>query len=129
MNPSRICENCGKIYRGEICPKCGEHYEYQRLNKEEREQKYQEKKEKRNKINEEYGFTNDEIFMMYHEEAKQADKVYKSFVTDGVSRIEKVNGRFLAAQLIKLDVLNQQNNRIIQQNDEIILLLKKIAEK
>lgn len=65
---------------------------------------------------------------MYHNEAREADKVYKAFVTDGISRLEKINGRFLASQLIKLDVLTQQNNHIIQQNNEIIELLKVIAE-
>ena len=90
--------------------------------------KFQNKKNNRNKINEDYGFTNEEIIKLYNTEAKQADKVYKAFITNGVSRIEKVNGRFLASQLIKLDVLNQQNNRIIEQNDEIIDLLKEIRE-
>ena len=94
----------------------------------EKEQKYQNKKDKRDKIHEDYGFTNDEIFKMYHEEAREADTVYKAYITDGISRLEKVNGRFLASQLIKLDVLNQQNNHIIQQNNEIIELLKEIAE-
>lgn len=94
----------------------------------EKEQKYQNKKEKRDKINEDYGFTNDELFKMYHNEAKEADKVYKAFVTGGFSRLDKVNGRFLASQLIKLEVLNQQNNQIIKQNVEIIKLLKEISE-
>ena len=96
--------------------------------KMEKEQKYQSKKEKRDKINEDYGFTNDELFRLYHNEAKEADKVYKAFVTGGFSRLDKVNGRFLASQLIKLDVLNQQNNQIIEQNVEIIKLLKEISE-
>lgn len=53
-------------------------------------------------------------------EAKLADGVYKSYITDGISRIEKVNGRFMAAQNMKLDLLIEQNTRIIQ-------LLEKIA--
>lgn len=53
-------------------------------------------------------------------ESRLADKVYKSYVTDGVSRLEKINGRFMAAQNMKLDLLIEQNNRIIQ-------LLEKIA--
>ena len=61
--------------------------------------------------------------------AKKADIVYKSYITDGISRIEKVNGRFLASQLVKLDILSQQNNQIIKQNNEIIGLLKEIAKK
>ena len=56
----------------------------------------------------------------YLVEARLADGVYKSYVTDGVSRLEKVNGRFMAAQNMKLDLLIEQNNRIIQ-------LLEKIA--
>ena len=167
MKSTIICEKCGKIYDGGVCPKCGTYNENnngeetslitlkrikenglinslkdekdrkiderQRKKEEERkvryekEQKYQNKKDKRDKIHEDYGFTNDEIFKMYHNEAREADKVYKAFVTDGISRLEKVNGRFLASQLIKLDVLSQQNNRIIQQNNEIIELLKEIA--
>ena len=55
-------------------------------------------------------------------EAKLADKVYKAYVTDGVSRLEKVNGRFMASQSVKLDML-------IEQNDTIISLLKEINEK
>ena len=56
----------------------------------------------------------------YMIEAKLADNVYKSYVTDGVSRLEKINGRFMASQNMKLDLLIEQNNRIIQ-------LLEKIA--
>lgn len=56
----------------------------------------------------------------YVHDAKLADKVYKAYITDGLSRIEKVNGRFLASQTIKMDVL-------IEQNNEIIRLLKKVA--
>jgi hypothetical protein len=50
----------------------------------------------------------------YVREAKLADKVYKSYITDGVSRLEKINGRFLASLSIKTDILIEQNNRIIQ---------------
>lgn len=53
-------------------------------------------------------------------ESKLADGVYKSYITDGISRLEKINGRFMAAQNMKLDLLIEQNNRIIQ-------LLEKIA--
>ena len=56
----------------------------------------------------------------YLVEAKLADSVYKTYVTDGISRLEKVNGRFMASQNMKLDLLIEQNNRIIQ-------LLEKIA--
>lgn len=65
----------------------------------------------------------------YSHEAKLADKVYKSYVTNGISRLDKVNGRFLASQTIKLDVLIEQNKQLIQQNDKIIKLLEKISEK
>ena len=65
----------------------------------------------------------------YSHEAKLADKVYKSYVTNGISRLDKVNGRFLASQTIKLDVLIEQNKQLIQQNDKIIELLEKISEK
>ena len=65
----------------------------------------------------------------YSHEANLADKVYKSYVTNGISRLDKVNGRFLASQTIKLDVLIEQNKELIQQNDKIIKLLEKISEK
>ena len=65
----------------------------------------------------------------YSQEAKLADKVYKSYVTDGISRLDKVNGRFLATQTIKLDVLIDQNKQLIDQNTEIIKLLKEISSK
>ena len=58
----------------------------------------------------------------YMIEAKLADSVYKSYITDGVSRIEKINGRFLASQNMKLDILIEQNTKIIQ-------LLEEIAKK
>jgi hypothetical protein len=55
-------------------------------------------------------------------ESKLSDQVYKAYINDGISRIEKVNGRFLASQTIKLDMLIEQNNKIIE-------LLDKIANK
>ena len=55
-------------------------------------------------------------------EAKLADNIYKSYVTDGISRLDKINGRFMAAQNMKLDILIEQNTKIIQ-------LLEKIAKK
>lgn len=58
----------------------------------------------------------------YSIEVKYADQVYKAYVKDGISRIEKVNGRFLAAQNIKLDTIIEQNERIIE-------LLEILAEK
>lgn len=65
----------------------------------------------------------------YSHEAKLADQVYKSYVTNGISRLDKINGRFLASQTVKLDVLIEQNKQLIQQNDKIIKLLEKISEK
>lgn len=64
----------------------------------------------------------------YKQEAELADKVYKSYVTHGISRLDKVNGRFLAAQTIKLDVLIEQNKQLIEQNNTIIKLLEKLTE-
>lgn len=58
----------------------------------------------------------------YSIEVKYADQLYKAYVNDGISRLDKVNGRFLAAQNLKLDT-------IIEQNEIIIDLLKKLVEK
>ena len=58
----------------------------------------------------------------FRREAKQADILYKSYITGGVSRLDKINGRFLAMQTLKLDVLIEQNNNIIE-------LLQIIAHK
>ena len=58
----------------------------------------------------------------YSIEVKYADQLYKAYVSDGISRIDKVNGRFLAAQNLKLDT-------IIEQNEIIIELLEKLVEK
>ena len=65
----------------------------------------------------------------YSHEANLADRVYKSYVTNGISRLDKINGRFLASQTVKLDVLIEQNKQLIQQNDKIIELLEKIIDK
>ena len=65
----------------------------------------------------------------YRQEAELADKVYKSYITNGISRLDKVNGRFLASQTIKLDILIEQNKQLIEQNNTIINLLEKINEK
>lgn len=56
----------------------------------------------------------------YVTEAKLADKVYKAYITDGLSRLDKINGRFLASQSIKTDILIEQNNRIIQLLETIV---------
>ena len=65
----------------------------------------------------------------YQHEANLADRVYKSYITNGISRLDKINGRFLATQTIKLDVLIEQNKQLIEQNNTIIKLLEKISEK
>lgn len=65
----------------------------------------------------------------YKQEAQLADRVYKSYITNGLSRLDKVNGRFLASQTIKLDILIEQNKQLIDQNNTIIGLLEKISEK
>lgn len=77
----------------------------------------------------EYGFYFEDMAQQFKEDAKKADSVYKAYVTSGVSRLEKINGRFLASQLIKLDILNKQNKRIIEQNDAIIDLLTQLVNK
>ena len=55
-------------------------------------------------------------------ESHIADKVYKSYITDGISRLDKINGRFMASQNMKLETIIEQNNRIIE-------LLEEIAKK
>lgn len=65
----------------------------------------------------------------YKNEASLADQVYKAYVTNGISRLDKINGRFLASQTIKLDVIIEQNQQLIEQNNAIIKLLEKISEK
>lgn len=48
----------------------------------------------------------DEIFL--------ADALYKNYVIDGASRLDKVNGRLLASINLKLDAVAEQNDRIIE---------------
>ena len=125
MSESKICPKCKKIYKGYSCPNCGTAYPVDA----EHKKKVQTKMDNRSTIEREYGFSYKDVAKIYREDAKKADMVYKSYITNGVSRIEKVNGRFLASQLVKLDILSQQNNQIIKQNNEIIELLKEIAKK
>ena len=61
----------------------------------------------------EYDFFFEDKAEQFKKDTKKADKVYKTHVTSDISRLEKVNGRFLASQLIKLDILNEQNNHYI----------------
>ncbi|WP_292745980.1 hypothetical protein [Methanobrevibacter sp.] len=62
----------------------------------------------------------------YQHEAKLADSVYKVYVTNGISRLDKINGRFLATQTVKLDIIIEQNQQLIKQNRTIIELLEKL---
>lgn len=58
----------------------------------------------------------------YQENARKADRLYKAYVTDGVSRLDKINGRFLATQTLMLE-------KIIEQNNHMIELMEIIAKK
>ncbi len=51
--------------------------------------------------------------MKYKQDANLAYKIYKAYVTHGVWRLDKVNGRFLASQTIKLGAIIEQNNKIL----------------
>lgn len=58
----------------------------------------------------------------YKLEAALADKVGHFYVPDGISRSDKLNNRFEAAQNMKLDIL-------IEQNDKIIALLEELMHR
>lgn len=158
---TKICLNCNEKYDDsyKFCQNCGA--ELSEVKGEEKNEKgfftkviekgaelkekndayYEEKRKKKKLANrttteKEYGFYFDDLAEKYKEDAKKADKVYKAYVTSGLSRIEKINGRFLASHLVKLDILNQQNkhlieqnDRIIEQNDNIIELLTQLVNK
>lgn len=122
-----ICPKCGKVYdeKTNFCIECGSKLiknEIATVNTA-----------KTPIVEEEVGSLDERLVnkksSQYNREAKLADTVYKSYVTDGISRLEKVNGRFLASQTIKLDILIEQNQQLIEQNREIIDLLKIISEK
>ena len=122
-----ICPKCGKVYgkKTNFCIECGSKLiknEIATVNTA-----------KTPIVEEEVGSLDERLVnkksSQYNREAKLADRVYKSYVTDGISRLEKVNGRFLASQTIKLDILIEQNQQLIEQNREIIDLLKIISEK
>ena len=115
--------------------------EWKRMNIDERDELWKKKKQEKKLSNrttteKEYDFYFEDMAQQFKEDAKKAERVYKAYVTYGVSRLEKINGRFLASQLIKLDLLNKQNKRIIEQNDslieqngEIIDLLTQLVKK
>ena len=48
-----------------------------------------------------------------------SDAVYDTYVTRGVSRVNKINGILLASQTMKLDTIIEQNNKIIELLEEI----------
>ena len=48
-----------------------------------------------------------------------SDAVYDTYVTRGVSRVNKINGILLASQTMKLDAIIEQNNKIIELLEEI----------
>lgn len=58
----------------------------------------------------------------YARDLRIAEELYKIYDKNGVARLDNVNGRFLASQTRKMDILIEQNNRIIS-------LLEKIANK
>ena len=51
-----------------------------------------------------------------------ADAVYDTYITRGISRVNKINGILLSSQTMKLETIIEQNNRIIE-------LLEEIAKK
>lgn len=51
-----------------------------------------------------------------------ADAVYDTYITHGISRVNKINGILLSSQTMKLETIIEQNNRIIE-------LLEEIAKK
>lgn len=122
-----ICPKCGKTYRESLnfCEECGSRLVKNEIDTIE--------PAKTPIVENEVGSLDVRLVnrksSQYKQEAKLADKVYKSYVTDGISRLDKVNGRFLASQTIKLDILIEQNKQLINQNSEIINLLKIISEK
>lgn len=58
----------------------------------------------------------------YRIDLKIAEEIYKIYDENGVARFDNVNGRLLASQTRKIDILIEQNNRIIN-------LLERIANK
>ena len=53
-------------------------------------------------------------------EAALADKIGHFYVPEGISKSDKLNNRFEAAQNMKLDVLIEQNDRIITLLEELL---------
>ncbi len=107
----RKCRECGlnNDVKLEFCERCGTKFE-------KRVKGLGKKKD--DTVDPEYV----QKILKYKKDIKLVDLLYKAYVTHGVSRSDKINGRFLASQTIKLDT-------IIEQNTKIIELLEKIAEK
>ena len=49
-----------------------------------------------------------------------ADAVYDTYITRGISRVNKINGILLSSQNLKLETIIEQNNRIIELLEEIV---------
>ena len=58
----------------------------------------------------------------YARDLRIAEELYKIYDKNSVTRLDNVNGHLLAAQTRKMDILIEQNNRIIS-------LLEKITNK
>lgn len=58
----------------------------------------------------------------YARDLRIAEELYKIYDKNSVARLDNVNGHLLAAQTRKMDILIEQNNRIIS-------LLEKITNK
>ena len=64
----------------------------------------------------------------YKKDLPIAKKIYEAYV-GGLGRLDKVNGNILAISSYKLDEIKEQNETLINQNEEIIRLLSKIANE
>ena len=60
----------------------------------------------------------------YKLEAALADKIGHFYVPEGISKSDKLNNRFEAAQNMKLDVLIEQNDRIIALLEELLHIIR-----
>ena len=58
----------------------------------------------------------------YARDLRIAEELYKIYDKNSVARLDNVNGHLLAAQTRKMDILIEQNNRIIS-------LLEKVTNK
>lgn len=105
-----ICPHCEIHYRNEdvnFCSECGTKLIKCRSLDETEQFPHKETH------NHDYGFGKDVML---------ADEIYNQYRVNGINRVDKINGRLLASQTVKLDT-------IIQQNSKIIELLEIIANK